>query len=170
MKVFYSSSGLSYYIFLLFLLSSSCFIVEGKDKVMDWTTLLQGIAAVESGGEKDPDNAVNKDGSGAVGRYQIKPIVVKDLQLRGYDFKESDRTDRKKSERAAINQMSHYVNHHYKKTGEWLGDREIAGIWNQGYEGMKDPEKQKDVDIYWAKVQKAISLLPVSLKKTGRGQ
>lgn len=119
---------------------------------MNLLVLLAAIAIVEN----STGNPTAVSSAGALGPLQIKPCVVDDLNNRGYRFSYEDRKDKKKSIRMAIIYLNYYNNHHYRKTGTWLTDKQLAGVWNQGYVGMqKYPAK---VNEYWDKVQIQLAL------------
>ena len=84
---------------------------------MNWTLFLALLAALESGGIKDPDNAIG-DGGLAIGRYQIRQEFVDECnRILGYELFTLD--EAKKPGRARVMVM---VWHNY-----WSLKKDVRG-------------------------------------------
>ena len=120
---------------------------------MNWQLILSAIAIVESSNNPKAFNAE----SGAAGLYQIRLCVLEDVNTWGYHFYPDDRYDMLKAQRIAVIYLSHYSRAFARKYGREPSEKEVCGIWNQGYVGLdKYPDK---VDIYWKKIEVALSSL-----------
>lgn len=109
-------------------------------------TLLRAIAAVESGGN---DHAVGDDGR-AVGRYQITPIYLADVnRIAGTDYTLSDRTDPVKSAEMVKIYLAHYGKRYRRITGRQITAEVLSRIHNGGPDGWRKQKTEK----YWRKVK-----------------
>lgn len=112
--------------------------------------IYSAIAEIES---NTNDNAVNIK-EDAVGRYQIRPIYVKDVnRISGKNYSLQDRKDPK----LALEMVKIYTNYYSavytKRTGKPATDEVIARIHNGGgWRGAVKPCTEK----YWKKVKKAL--------------
>ena len=101
-----------------------------------WDPLLKALKIVES--DNNPA-AIGK--SNDKGILQITPILVKDVNRFGYNFKHDDAFDIKKSEEMFYIIAEHYCpNHDFEK---------MARIWNGGPNGYK----KKHTIEYWNRVK-----------------
>jgi hypothetical protein len=66
------------------------------EKEADWNALIEALIIIETEGEENPELAAGDQGR-AVGVLQIRPDVVEDVQIAGYDYTLSDRLSREKS-------------------------------------------------------------------------
>jgi hypothetical protein len=105
-----------------------------EDATADMKTLIDEglpiLAVLETGGERDPDQAIG-DGGLAVGRYQIHPIMVREVnRILGKEaFTLEDRTDRYASERIARTYLAHWLP---RRFGSDYQPRHIAMLWKGG--------------------------------------
>lgn len=106
---------------------------------VEWDNLLEAIKIVESGNNP---NATGKNGD--LGILQITPILVKEVNRLGYNYKHEDALDIKKSEEMFYIIAEHYCpNHDYEK---------MARIWNGGPNGYKKRHTIK----YWNKIKEQL--------------
>jgi hypothetical protein len=88
------------------------------------------LAVLETGGERDPDQAIG-DGGKAVGRYQIHPIMVREAnRILGKEvFTLEDRTDRYASERIARTYLAYWLP---RRFGDDVQPQHMAMLWKGG--------------------------------------
>lgn len=109
-------------------------------------TLLHTIAAVESGGN---DFAVG-DGGMAVGRYQITPIYLADVnRIAGTCYTLADRTDPVKAAEMVRIYLAHYGRRYIRITGRPITAEVLSRIHNGGPDGWRKQKTEK----YWRKVK-----------------
>lgn len=110
----------------------------------------EAIAEIES---NTNDNAVNVK-EDAVGRYQIRPIYVEDVnRISGMDFTLEDRKDPKRALEMVKIYTSHYGKIYTDRTGLPVTDEVIARIHNGG--SWKGAVKEC-TEKYWRKVKTAL--------------
>lgn len=112
--------------------------------------IYSAIAEVES---NTNDNAVNIK-EDAVGRYQIRPIYVRDVnRISGKNYSLQDRYDAQKAREIVQIYTDHYAEIYRRRTGKPITDEVIARIHNGGsWRGAIKPCTEK----YWKKVKKAL--------------
>ena len=107
----------------------------------------EAIAEIES---NTNDNAINVK-EDAVGRYQIRPIYVEDVnRISGRDFTLEDRKDPKRALEMVKIYTSHYGKIYTDRTGLPVTDEVIARIHNGG--SWRGAVKEC-TENYWRKVK-----------------
>lgn len=88
------------------------------------------LEVLETGGERDPDQAIG-DGGKAVGRYQIHPIMVREANriLGEATFTLADRTDRYASARIARTYLAYWLP---RRFGDDVQPQHMAMLWKGG--------------------------------------
>lgn len=112
--------------------------------------IYDAIAEVES---NTNDHAVNIK-EDAVGRYQIRPIYIRDVnRIAGTSYTLGDRYNAQKAREIVQIYTDHYAEIYTRQTGKPITDEVIARIHNGGgYRGaLKDSTKK-----YWKKVKEAL--------------
>jgi len=115
-------------------------------------TILPAIAWVESNNGANVESELSR-AENSVGVYQIRPIMVRDvnriLELQGKSqrYTNQDRHDRQKSEKMFRIYSTWYANHYNDWTYEGLARR-----WNGGPQG----HRIESTTEYWNKVRKAM--------------
>lgn len=119
--------------------------VPSSAQAQTWDTFLDAVQKVETGSEKDPNNAVGDNGK-ALGAYQIWYDYWADavehrpeLKARGYKAV--------KDPMYAREIVKAYMDRYAPKNATW---EDLARIHNGGPAG----HKRKATKAYWAKVQK----------------
>jgi len=114
--------------------------------------VIDAIAIVESSGDV---NAFNRK-ENAIGLLQIRPIMVRDYnRIYGTSFDHASAWDAQTSKMIAMGIFRHYTKNIDKVTAKHL-----AFIWNGGgsawvrVDAPRDDQKQRRLEIYWAKVVK----------------
>jgi len=109
----------------------------------DEAAMIRAVAQVESGGN---DSATGDNGL-AVGRLQIHPILVKDVnRIAGTHYTLEDRKDAAKSAEMFVIYCRHYAGP--------VDAEKWSKCWNAGGAWRSKPAKvQKRLDAYWNKVE-----------------
>lgn len=112
-------------------------------------SLLDAIQKVETGGERDPANAVGDNGD-SYGWLQIGDAVLADVNAiyPHATFTRKDTADLQRSRMIAVIYLMHYCTE--ERLGRTPTLEDAARIWNGGPNGWKKRSTRK----YWAKVQK----------------
>lgn len=134
---------------ILFLFSlSSCYALTFED-------VIEAIAIVESSGKVDAFNRKEN----AIGLLQIRPIMVRDYnRIYKTDFDHATAWDAEASKMIAMGIFKHYT-----KNIDRVTAKHLAFIWNAGGSGWvrvdapKDDHKQRQLEIYWGKVEKVLT-------------
>ena len=123
------------------------------------------IMSIESGGEKDPNNAKGDYWNGqynAIGCLQISEAVVDDCNRvqKEQTFTYEDRTDKEKSIEMCKIYLSYWINRYEINTGKKATLQDYFKCWNGGchWYKKKNQETLKNLDNYWKKAQKRIKL------------
>lgn len=112
--------------------------------------IYSAIAEVES---HSNDNAVNIR-ENAVGRYQIRPIYVRDVnRISGRSYALADRTDPVKALEMVKIYTGHYCSIYSKRTGKPISAEMIARCHNGG--AVRGITK-KSTEKYWKKVKRVL--------------
>lgn len=117
-------------------------------RVLDDCRFQSAIVAVESGGNP---RAVG-DGGEAVGLYQIRPVLVEDLnRIAGRPkWRLGDRWDPSRSRQMFVEYLGHYGNAYYRRVGVAPTAEVYARMWNGGPRGYV----KKSTWSYWQKVDR----------------
>lgn len=119
-------------------------------KYMCAKDIYSAIAEVESNNNDSVYN-VKED---AAGRYQIRPIYLRDVnRISNSNYMLEDRFDQVKALEMVRIYTSHYASIYRKRTGKPVTDEVIARIHNGG--GYRGALKQS-TEKYWEKVKKAL--------------
>ena len=121
-------------------------------------TLILALMAVETGGERYPDEAIG-DGGRSVGCLQISKAVVDDVnRVSGRSYTYEDRNDRQKSVEICTAYLNYWGWYYHKQTGERATAEILAKIWNGGALAWKkdNPQVLQNLDRYWSKVRKQL--------------
>lgn len=98
------------------------------------------MIAQETGGEKDPDNAVHPV-TKATGAMQITPVFVQDVnRISGSKYTLADMRDRRKADAALQIWTSHYYPKAEQDKGAPLTDRDKLMMHHGGPDGWKRPD------------------------------
>lgn len=109
--------------------------------------IYNAIAEVESGTD---DRAYNRN-ERAAGRYQIRPIYLRDVnRIAGTNYTLDDRYDAQKALEIVQIYTDHYAEIYKRRTGKPITDEVIARIHNGG--GYKGALKEC-TEKYWKKVK-----------------
>ena len=135
-------------IILLFILLASSVHALTMDDVID------ALIQVESSGKP----AAFNESENAIGVLQIRPIMVKDYnRIYGTNFDHCVAWDVEASRMIAIGIFRHYTKNIQPNA------KHLAFIWNGGgsawqrVDAPRDDQKQRNLEIYWKKVQKALT-------------
>ena len=125
----------------------------------DIPRLIKALAKVESSGNA----AAIGDRGKAYGLLQIHEITVREAnRLSGSNYSHCDMFDPVKARQVATIVLGYYSKFIQKSTGRAATDQEMAYIWNGGAAAWRrvtapqNDTKQKNLEAYWRKVQKAL--------------
>jgi hypothetical protein len=120
--------------------------------MVNLSSLILILIAVESGGEKNPNLAVGDNGR-AVGCLQIHESYWREgCEFLGKDWPLADRTSRAKSVAVTLAYLRHYGAAYERRTGRQATIEVYSRIHNAGPAGWRKPCALK----YWHRVQKEI--------------
>jgi hypothetical protein len=117
---------------------------------MNITNLITALIAVETGGCRNPDQAIG-DGGRALGPLQIHREVVQDVnRLTGASYRHQDMTNRAKARAVCQKYLEHY--------GRGATTEQLARRWNGGPRG----DTKAATLPYWRKVEAALRKVEVT--------